>query len=424
MTNEKFYIDKCKELIEKQLEWGDSEHWQNQDFDVLSERIFEVTKVSLSNSTLKRLWGKVRYDSTPNLTTLNALAQFIHYENWRAFTSNGFQPKIDVNEEIPHKTAVVTNTPPRSISKGYFWVIGFFMVGLLLGIWAFQHKSRPLTYGKVLFSSMPVTLGVPNTVLFYYDAKDSNADSVFIQQSWDSKLRVKVDKNKHQFANTYYLPGYYKAKLVLNDSIVKEHDLYIETDGWLRTIDKESMPVFLPKKQATKENVIAIDEEDLTGQKFDLEKNIPWVSIFKVQKDLQIPSDNFVFETDIKNTFNRGDGICHKTKIVLMCMNGAHVIPLSIKGCVGELNVVLGNELYEGKTLDLSGFGVDFSDWIHIKMEVKNREAKIFINQKLAFEGDFKQSLGMIVGLRASFKGAGEIRNAKFYVKDNKAIRL
>lgn len=87
MNKEEHSLKKCREVIEKKLAWGSSERWQNQDFENLSERIFEETRVQLSISTLKRLWGKIPYDSTPNLGTLNALAQFAGYDNWRVFGS-------------------------------------------------------------------------------------------------------------------------------------------------------------------------------------------------------------------------------------------------------------------------------------------------------------------------------------------------
>src|SRR5882762_1519659 len=90
MNNEKQHIEKCRQQIEAKVGWGPGTGWQNQDFEALSARIYKETKVSLSVSTLKRLWGKIRYEGTPNIGTLNALAQFVGYENWRAFASNGF----------------------------------------------------------------------------------------------------------------------------------------------------------------------------------------------------------------------------------------------------------------------------------------------------------------------------------------------
>lgn len=78
-------LQQCCRLIEEKLGWGSSDNWQNQDFEALSSRIFDHTQVALSVSTLKRVWGKVKYDNFPALTTLNTLAIFAGYEHWRDF---------------------------------------------------------------------------------------------------------------------------------------------------------------------------------------------------------------------------------------------------------------------------------------------------------------------------------------------------
>src|SRR5471030_2632643 len=85
MEIEKELLSKCRQLVEQSLNWGDSATWGNDDFDQLSEKIFDKTKVRLSVSTLKRIWGRVRYESFPTTATLNALANFIDFENWREF---------------------------------------------------------------------------------------------------------------------------------------------------------------------------------------------------------------------------------------------------------------------------------------------------------------------------------------------------
>ena len=85
MPGDEKALSKLKKLIEGKIGWGDSEEWVNQDFLSLSGKIQEETKVSLSHMTLKRIWGKVKYDSLPNTYTLNTLAQFAGFENWRDF---------------------------------------------------------------------------------------------------------------------------------------------------------------------------------------------------------------------------------------------------------------------------------------------------------------------------------------------------
>src|SRR5580693_606006 len=82
---EEILKEKCKDLIEAKLGWGGSEAWSNRDFDTLSDKIFEVTGVTLSQTTLKRIWGKVKYDSAPTVTTLDTLARFLGFEHWRDF---------------------------------------------------------------------------------------------------------------------------------------------------------------------------------------------------------------------------------------------------------------------------------------------------------------------------------------------------
>ncbi|HZF66020.1 MAG TPA: hypothetical protein VEZ55_16115, partial [Chitinophagaceae bacterium] len=79
------YIQKCTHQIEESLAWGSSENWQNKDYELLSEQILDKKGIALSVSTLKRLWRKVKYDSTPNSSTLNALARFAGFESWRNF---------------------------------------------------------------------------------------------------------------------------------------------------------------------------------------------------------------------------------------------------------------------------------------------------------------------------------------------------
>lgn len=78
-------IRQLKQRFEEKTGWGDSDLWNNQDFLELSLMICEQTGASLSHVTLKRIWGKVRYESLPHTNTLNTLARFLGYRNWREF---------------------------------------------------------------------------------------------------------------------------------------------------------------------------------------------------------------------------------------------------------------------------------------------------------------------------------------------------
>lgn len=400
MINETTLIKKCCALITNKLSWGDSAAWQNQDFERLSQLILQETGTHLSISTLKRLWGKVHYTSRPNLATLDALARFVGHDHWRSFTaSQAYDGKL--KRPLAYRKPLLAGALALTF--------------LLLGSWWWSRHAypTPLKFSNVSFSSDPVTKGIPNTVIFRYDATDSNADSVFIQQSWDQRLRAKVDKGKHEYACTYYYPGFYRAKLVLNDSIVKEHPLYIESDGWLGTADVGSIPVYFTKEDITKGDIIGLTAADLKARKILLEKESLSISFYQIDKSIQLPSDNFQFETELQSTYSEGNAVCQYAEIFFFCENGRHLIPFCIKGCVGEISLILGNKKWLGKTTDLSNFGVDFSDWVKVRLAVENKHARIFINEQPAFEGDFTDDIGPIAGYRISFAGTGQIKNTR-----------
>ncbi len=410
MSTEIAYITKCKTLIEQKLNWGLSDSWQKQDFEQLSEQIYKETNVSLSVSTLKRIWGKVRYESSPNLATLNALAKFIGYTNWREFIAKGQIHKSELIEEISNDI-----TKPSSNRKSKISFIGLLVLFAIIVCLCFIRKKKTsLHFENVKFSSQPVTKGMPNTVVFNYDASSSNADSVFIQQNWNAMFRFKVDKNKREYTSTYYQPGYFKAKLILNDSIIKEHDLFLQSEGWLGMIEKNPIPIYFSKTQIHKKETIGVNLADLASVKSDLYKGLHWVSLFNVDSSKIVMAENLNFEADVKNTFSTGDGVCQKTYIVLLCTEGIIAFPLSIKGCVGEMSLIIGMQEISGKSNNLSSFGInDFNDFVHVKAICMNRSLKIFINGNIAFESEIKNSLGKVVGTQVRFFGSGEIKGLK-----------
>lgn len=71
------------------------------DFDYLSMRIFDTTKMQISPSTLKRLWGYVGQNgNTPRISTLNILAHFIGYIDWETFISESNNSNVTESQFV------------------------------------------------------------------------------------------------------------------------------------------------------------------------------------------------------------------------------------------------------------------------------------------------------------------------------------
>ncbi|HZY78984.1 MAG TPA: hypothetical protein VFE50_05635 [Cyclobacteriaceae bacterium] len=396
-------LEKCKSQIEENLGWGDSSRWHTQDFEKLSDNIREKTGVTLSIATLKRLWGKIRYDSKPTPTTLNTLAQYLDYENWRSF-----RVSQDANRAKFVKREVERPKRRKEI------IVGIALIAIAAGSYLFiSLNSRPKVDATLFsFSSKKVVdEGVPNTVIFDYDATAASpSDSVFIQQSWDSRLSTQVPYNKRQHSSIYYIPGFFEAKLVVNGQIVKEHNLLITTVGWLPLVETKETPVYFKQEDAIHDGILQLPLKKITEANIDLQPSPPMTAYYYVGDFGGLMSDDFVFETAVRNDYSEGASACQFVEIRLQGEGPAVLIPLSAKGCVSNIGIANTN----GKERDLSAFGVDFNDWVNVKCIVKDKIADILVNNKPAIQLKVTGGRAKIVEVGYRFQGTGSVDFVKF----------
>jgi hypothetical protein len=266
-------LQKCLTLIESQLGWGSSANWTNYDFEKLSDIFHEKTGVRLSVTTLKRIWGKLKYDSAPTLTTLNALARFAGYEDWRMFRQR--QEKLFIQTDTSEP--ILTPTPVSSKSKSrYYWFLALIPL-VLAGYALFSITAANRELDPKLFSFKAdkiMTEGVPNSVVFHYNAKAARTDSVFIIQTWDMRRRTHVSKDKNYHSAIYYYPGYFNTKLIADNQIVKTHDLWITSDGWLCLAEDEPTPVYFKKEECIKNGIVEVNEDILKNYNLSLHPKV------------------------------------------------------------------------------------------------------------------------------------------------------
>ena len=408
MNHDTEYLQLCIRMIEKKLNWRPADEWRNYEFTELSEKILDATSVNLSVTTLKRVFGKLKYDSLPSTATLNALAAFLDYESWMDLKS---KQQVEKKPE-PEISPVVRKT---FILKRSAWPIAAAMTGVI-AILAFTFlpgKSvHPLKNEKeIVFTSKPLADGLPNSVVFNVDLKGNTPGKTVIQQSWDSTKTVTLQPGQKEATAVYYMPGYFRAKLILDGKIVKQHDLFIKADKWMATIDHQPIPTYIKEKDLLLKEKMEVSENVLSEIKTITKST--WLTYHLVKPFGNLQSDNFTLESSIKNTFAEGPAVCKMAKIFVLCSKGAFIVPVTIPGCIGELGVKINDVILQGSSNDLSSFSADISEWTPIKLEVKNRTMKIFLNDKLIRQETYKEDAGEVVGLRFSFLGAGAVKNIK-----------
>lgn len=394
-------VQQCLRRIEDNLGWGPSSEWHNDMFVELSEQIQKRTQVLLSPTTLKRVWGRVNYQSAPSITTLNTLAQFAGCQNWRDFKNSH------------------TVRKPSWLSQKLSPNLGIIMLGAsamtlvfisLYSLTGSKNGADAIDISKIGFSSRPITIGLPNSVVFNLNIDGIQSDSIHIQQYWDPTKTIQLKSGQKQATGQYYFPGYFRAKLLVDGAPLKQHDLFIKTEGWLGTLDYSPIPKYVTEDSIRK-GTLSFSQPVLAEI---ASSEQPFSSTYHMVDDFAtVSGDNFVLTTSIRNMYREKWAVCQKAAIVILGTKSAMIVEFSIPGCVSEVGVMMSDVYISGKEHDLSGLGVDLSDTQNFKIEVRNKQLRVFLENEQLFMGEYNESLGTIVGIRYRFLGAGEVSYTK-----------
>lgn len=416
--SEREYIILCKRLIEEKFHFeSENGTLRQRDLEYLADSIKEKSGIVLSLSTLKRLWKK-DYDQTPHPPTLQALTSVLGYKNWQEFKLN--------ENPVPSISFIA----PRKKRSWPFkrWVLVPLAVALPVLFWLSTFLSRevdqmkPVVKGPVTFTgNKTVSQGVPSTIIFNYDLSNVEADSFFFQQSWNPLEKVKLDPKEHYYSNIYYYPGFHKAKLIANDSILQRFKVHITTNGWMplaRYLFTDQIPVYL-EKPLTK-GTLHITRNDLVSSNVNVDKGFV-LSYYNVREFENTHSDNFSLDTrivcDSINTI-----ACPGFELVVICEAHIFFVRMMGKGCERDIGIKMGEVYHDGIKNDLSRFGRNLYRWQHLKIQVAAKQGTIYLDDAPVHTITFKNDFGKVVGLVYNFIGTGAVDFVKLKNGENKLV--
>jgi len=415
MVAEKEYIVLYRTLLEEKLMLGSSAgKLKQREFEYLAKLIEEKSRVRLSVSTLKRLW-KDDFTQLPHPATLDALVSILGFKDWQNFKKE-YAEKSDHQRPKEVTWGRKGSAVPLLVSLGVVIVIaGFFILQ------GFNKSVKKLSLPeKIPFTAdKTVTSGVPNTVMFNYDLKNVQADSFFIQQSWNPRNKVKIDPAKNYLSSIYYTPGFHRAKLIVNDSVVSIARVHVKTDGWLPIVQydiRDNHPLYLDKKSVTAQGYLHTPLKVLEAAQVEMNKTF-YLRYYNIRDFDGIDSDNFAIETRLKHD-GVGNILCPFAELTILTEEHIFYVPLTSKGCIGELGLKIGEVYESGKDNDLSALGTDIYDWQVLRIRNEQKNAIIFLNGAPVHDIQYKGNFGKIVGIIYTFNGPGSvdfirIRNVK-----------
>jgi hypothetical protein len=419
ISPERQYISRCKKLIEEKFHLiNESGTLRQRDLEFLADCIDEQSGIKLSLSTLKRLWKK-DYDQTPHPSTLNALVSVLGYKDW---------PEFKLQEmSFPLSSSGSGKTKHWPVNLA---VVLSLLTAVTVLIWMSiyysgpMEKSKPVVKGSVIFTgNKTVEQGVPNTIIFNYDVTNIEADSFFFQQSWNPLDKVTLDPQNHYYSSIYYYPGFHKAKLIANDSVIKRFRVHITTEGWMPVVRyslTDQIPTYLKNDYLPRNGALHIRPYDLLASNVNVDKGFV-LSYFNIREFENTESDNFSLDTRVISD-SIGTMACPGFELVVHCEEHIFFLRMMGKGCERDISIKMGEIYQDGIKNDLSVFGSNLYRWHDIKIQVVDKRVTIYLDKRPVYWVSFKQDFGKVMGLVYNFKGTGAIDYVKLTNGGNKLV--
>jgi hypothetical protein len=174
-------------------------------------------------------------------------------------------------------------------------------------------------------------------------------------------------------------------------------------------VEQSPVPVYFKKEEVIKDGKMSLPVSMILGKNVLMQPQQPTVMFSNVRDFGDIYSDHFVFETSLKNDYSEGSAACQLTRIYLLCEGTAIWVPLCAKGCVSTIDLYFTYFYTSGKREDLSAFGVDFNNYVKLRIESDSGRAKILINDRLAYTVPQHIIRSKIIGIDFRFQGTGSV---------------
>ncbi|MEM9001268.1 MAG: hypothetical protein AAGB24_13470 [Bacteroidota bacterium] len=413
-SSDQLLLEKVKHKIAEDAGLQDAVVWSQKDFEFLSYSIEEKTGCRLSVSTLKRVWSN-GYQRLPHLSTLDALSATAFDKNWRHLKSDSLSNRVGKKGRSNKSTFVDEKVKYKKVALVLLLVIPAVLT-LIIGAKAFQKKQQKQhekeAMADVAFGySKTLDNKLPNTVVFNYDIEAIDADHFFLQQSWDTSRRVEIFKGTKARTDIYYIPGYFTAKLIADDEIIKEMPVHVVYEDWFMAARQPMSKIMtFDKNLWSKKDHLGIAKQTLGMKGVDVHKEFQLA--FYYVKDFGVDGDNLTYKASFKmDPLESVD--CPIMNIHLQGTMGYYWIMMGNSGCGSELAVRIGDTLHNGKTEDLTELTVNMYQWNEFEIFTTNKNVHLKLNGTDVFSTAYTASIGAIMEISYFFNGLGMVDDVK-----------
>jgi hypothetical protein len=418
---------------ERRFERGAATGWTHSDFVDLSREIMRDTRVNISPSTLKRIFGKVSVDDgyLPQQATTEALEKFGGYLTQEA--NQPLLPHPSSTQEVVPDVDPVQITAPEPVAipkvkglkdfKVVFAVAAtlLFILGLL-ALKSFWPISKPT--GRILLTG---TEGVLPETAFFSLQSLAGSDSLFVDFG-DKSAVIYVAPDQQSIAHNYLYPGVFPVKLKTRLDTVSTTKVFVRSNGWLglgfnRPQDLPNHYYAFPAMRTGPDSLFHVANDELF--KTGLDTVSPFFTRlcnFTPVRSTESNPDNFVFEATFKNQAQGKRIYCRSSQFQVTGLKNILRFKLVSPGCSYRILNVVGERNFRGNKVNLSQFVINLDQWNTVKLVNRNKNVSLVVNDKVLFTGAYKVSLGEIKGVFLEFEGNGSIKSCSLTTLDSKPL--
>jgi len=405
---EKEIIRYCCSIIEDRFRHGPSAKWSHHHFKLLSQIIEEKTGTCISETTLKRLFGKrsTESDYIPQLATRDALAVYAGYDNWhdlcQKISEDDSAGKIKSGRSLGGRTRL---SPKRFVLIAFVILLAIIAYIIVIGRNNIPEYSINIRNQKDT---------IPFTAVFDYKVPANERDSIYIDIPEYGKVLLSPDNNIY----THWIneAGYYLIPVIYRKQAIDTLFIHALNTGWQSGIYSEEPEIsFIPFLEnvidPTAEGMLYISPSQL--QKAGIDSLSRYMLEFRLFNDFDVILDECTIETIARNSDLTGGKPCYDIDIVLIGENGRVRTVFTELKCSRFVQLVIGEVVYNGRNHDLSMFSTDLSEWSSFKTGIENGIARISINDNEIYKQLYTQKIGMLRGIKVRFFGSGQAQSIK-----------
>jgi len=411
--SEHIYLQKCLKKIKNKVRWGEFNEWTSYNFDLLSDNIFEETKIRINSRTLRRIIEN-KTVIKPQAATKIALVKYLGYKDWEDFkkrySQNGNNGEHHHTEADLYTTA---NSKFGFIRSPWTYLIVGLPLTILLTVFAYPNIQLWINKQMVEFKSTELTGVAPHTVNFYYDVKRLKSSNIFIDQNFydDGKL-VPIEKYRHYYKAQFDLPDYYAVKIVAGGEKIKCVGIHVTTDGWEYIAGDHYYQG--SHNLLMNNSMLSLPIEDYTS-KLENEIGNDYL-VYRNIRNFNAITDDIVFETRFRNLgYPENENFrCKESKIELINKHGRVSVNFVEPGCEkGLISVEFGENILNGEFDDLNTFFQDTDYWRNLKIIIQNKRISVVLDNNEIYSIRYKNVFNQLLGLSYEFKGLGQVDQIK-----------